>query len=235
MTKILVIASGKGGVGKTTAALNIGTALAQYGRNTVVVDADLRNPSIALYLGSPNLKSTINEVLKGKAHISQVAYMHPSGLRIIPASIKHEDTFEPDTERIGHVIADLHGLCEIVIVDIGNIHESTSLLRSCDGVLIVTSPNIIDIADALRAIKSIEMHGGKVIGVMLNKVRNDDIEMDIKSVESLLEKRVIAVIPEDNAVRRSVHLKHPVVYLSPDAESSQGYKKLAKLLIEGKS
>ncbi len=68
MTKYLVIASGKGGVGKTTSALNIGAALTDFGRDVIVVDANLSKPNIGLHLGRNILGSSFNDALKRVAN-----------------------------------------------------------------------------------------------------------------------------------------------------------------------
>src|SRR3989338_4734544 len=98
MTKFIAIASGKGGVGKTTTALNLGTALSNFGKDVVVVDANLSTPHISLHLGSPKLRVTLNDSLKGIVNIKDTAYLHPSGVRIIPSSIALEEHDKKDAD-----------------------------------------------------------------------------------------------------------------------------------------
>src|SRR3989338_8055195 len=87
MTRVITITSGKGGVGKTTSAINIGAALNYLGKDVIVVDANLTTPNIGLHLGAPIVPVSLNHVLSGKAKISDALYEHESGLKIIPSSL----------------------------------------------------------------------------------------------------------------------------------------------------
>ncbi|MEK6917071.1 MAG: AAA family ATPase, partial [Nanoarchaeota archaeon] len=109
MTKFIVIASSKGGVGKTTTAINLGTALTLFGRNVVVVDCNFSTPNVSIYLGSPQVPVTLQDVMKEGKHISEALYMHSHGLKIIPASpsLKHRDKI--DMKKLGSLLKDLSG------------------------------------------------------------------------------------------------------------------------------
>ena len=85
--KLLTIISGKGGVGKTTTAINLGAALNSFGKEVIVVDANLTTPNVGLHLGAPIVPVNLNHVLLGKAKISDAIYEHESGTKIIPSSL----------------------------------------------------------------------------------------------------------------------------------------------------
>src|SRR3989338_9089200 len=91
MTKFIVIASSKGGVGKTTTAINLGTALTSFGRDVIVVDANLSAPNVSLYIGAPQVPITLQDVLERNKKITDALYMHANGLKIIPASQSMKD------------------------------------------------------------------------------------------------------------------------------------------------
>ena len=74
MARIIVINSGKGGVGKTTTAINLGVALNKMGQEVIIVDANLNTPNIGLQLGAPIVPITLNHILKGKAKIEDAIY-----------------------------------------------------------------------------------------------------------------------------------------------------------------
>ena len=87
MAKIITITSGKGGVGKTTTAINIGAALNSFGKEVIVVDANLTTPNVGLHLGAPIVPISLNHVLLGKAKLVDAIYEHESGTKIIPSSL----------------------------------------------------------------------------------------------------------------------------------------------------
>ncbi|MBN1386523.1 cell division ATPase MinD [Candidatus Woesearchaeota archaeon] len=226
MTKFIVVASGKGGVGKTSTAINLGTALASFGKKVLVVDANLSNPHLSILLGSPTLPITLHDVLQGRKHITEAAYVHPSGLKIIPSCISPE-RFDP--ARLPEVLVDLHGATDLVIVDssAGFSAESVAALRSADEVIVVTSPDLPSVTSAFKTIRLAEEEGVQVLGVVVNRVTGDHFDMALENIHTLLEKPILAVIPEDPNMRKSVYLKHPIVYTHPDSQASTHFKYLA--------
>ena len=69
MTKIIVITSGKGGVGKTTTAINLGAAMNHFGKDVLVIDGNLTTPNVGIHLGSPEVPINLNHILNGKADV----------------------------------------------------------------------------------------------------------------------------------------------------------------------
>ncbi|RMG76099.1 MAG: septum site-determining protein MinD, partial [Bacteroidetes bacterium] len=87
MSRLITITSGKGGVGKTTTAINLATAINSFGKEVVVVDANLTTPNVGLHLGAPIVPISLNHVLLGKAKVQDAIYEHESGTKIIPSSL----------------------------------------------------------------------------------------------------------------------------------------------------
>lgn len=233
MTKYIVIASGKGGVGKTTAVINIGKALVDFGRDVVVVDANFSKPNIGLHLGSSSLPGTLHDALNRDKNIREVIYMHPSGLKVIPGSIAFKDLESLEIEHLSEVLHELDGLTELVIIDAApGIHkEAIEALRAADELLIVVQPNMLSITDALKTIKAAERVGTKVIGIIVNRLNHEIAHLSNKSIESILEKKIIGEIPDDNNIAHSLKLRHPVLYSHPETPSAVYFKKLAAFLI----
>ena len=236
MTKFVVIASGKGGVGKTTTAINLGTALSNFGREVIVLDANLSTPSVGLHLGAPNVPITLQDVFEGKKHISESTYLHPSGLKIILSSINLDHYKEDHVEKLREAINDLQGASEVVLIDAaaGLGHEAKAAISASDEAIIVTTPDLPAVTDALKTIHICEKSKTKVIGVVVTKFNNDNLELSLKNIETILEKPIIGVIPLDATVKKSLYLKNPVNYTHPNAKSSIAYKKLAAKLIGDK-
>jgi len=78
MARVIAIISGKGGVGKTTTAVNLGAALNKFDKEVIVVDANLSTPNIGIHLGAPMVPVTLNHILRGKANIEDAIYEHSS-------------------------------------------------------------------------------------------------------------------------------------------------------------
>lgn len=233
MTKFIVIASGKGGTGKTTTAINLGIALTNFGRNVILLEGNLSTPHLGLHLGSHNHSATLTDVLNGKKSIRDVIYLHHSGLKIIPAGVTLKDLEKVDAVTYRNAIKDLMGLSEIVIIDsaagLGN--EAMAALEPADGMLIVTNPELPAITDALKMKRLAERNNVVVLGIILNRVRNDELEMTISSVETILETKVIGAIPEDDEVRKALNLHHPVTETSPDSGAAKEFRNIAAKLI----
>ena len=87
MAKIYAIISGKGGVGKTTSAINIGTSLNELGEDVIILDGNLTTPNIGIHLGAPIVPISLNHVLNNQAKLEDAIYEHESGTKIIPASL----------------------------------------------------------------------------------------------------------------------------------------------------
>ncbi|MBI1969908.1 P-loop NTPase [Candidatus Woesearchaeota archaeon] len=233
MTKFVAVISGKGGVGKTTATLNLGTALTGFGREVVVVDANLSNPNIALHLGTPKLPITLHDALKGKKHITETAYLHPSGLKIIPSSIALEDWNEDHIEKLRENLLGLMGTCELVLLDCppGLGKECQTVLKIADEALIVTNPELPAVADALKVKKLAEKEGCNILGILVNRYAEHTGAMDLESMEAMLEVPILGVIPEDAMARKALALKHPLVYTHPESAAAIEFKKVAAKLV----
>jgi septum site-determining protein MinD len=233
MTKFLAFISGKGGVGKTITSINLSLALQNFGRDVVVVDLSLATPDLSLYLGVPFLPATLNNVIKGDNEIKDVVYRHPSGIKLIPASISTED-YEPD--KVREAIKKLDGLYEVVLLDFaaGFDKNNLSLMKLADEAFIVTMPELPSITDALRAIKLAEENDVTVAGIILNKVREDNYELSSSNVSMMLGYPVVEKVPFDDNLRKAVHNKFPVLSAYPNSPSSVAFKKLASVLIGDK-
>src|SRR3990167_5306775 len=115
MAKIITITSGKGGVGKTTTAINLGAALNFFGKEVIILDANLTTPNIGLHLGAPIVPVSLNHVLNGKAKIIDAIYQHESGTKIIPSSLSVKDLRNVNHEGLKEISKRLKKMAVILI------------------------------------------------------------------------------------------------------------------------
>lgn len=233
MTKFLVVASAKGGVGKTTTAINLGSALNSIGSDVVIIDGNLSTPNVSLYLGAPYVPVTLHEVLRGSKSIGDAVYSHEQGFKIVPGNIADNSMEGIDHGRMSEVVLGLTGSADVVIIDsaAGLGREATEAVKAGDEVVVVTTPDIASVTNALKTIRLAKRLNKKVLGVVLTRVNEDNIELPKKDIELLLETPVIGVIPEDDTVRLAQKMKHPVTHTHPNAPSAVGYRKLASQLL----
>src|SRR3989344_5686603 len=142
MSRLIVITSGKGGVGKTTTAVNLGTSLNSFGENVVIVDANLTTPNIGIHLGAPVVPVNLHDVLSGKNKISEAIYEHYSGTKIVPASLSIDDLKYSKPEKLASVAKILKKKYDFVICDsaAGLGREAATAISIADEILVVTNP-----------------------------------------------------------------------------------------------
>jgi septum site-determining protein MinD len=232
MTRYVGILSGKGGVAKTTSTVNLGAAFNYFGRDVTIVDGNLSTPNLGLHLGVPVVPISLHDVLKGKNDILESVYKHNSGLKIIPASLSLDDLKDVKPENLGKILMRLDGLTDIVLIDgapgIGG--DALTVINAVEDVIIVTNPELPAITDALKISKFVEGMGKNVKGIILSKT-GEDHDLSEENVEKMLDSPIIATIPYDKAIRKSLVMKEPVIYCSPRSKSAVAYKKLAADLI----
>ena len=233
MTRLITFTSGKGGVGKTTITTNLAAALHKFGKDVILIDGNISTPNVSVLLGMPKLPITLHDVLAGKAKLDHSIYIHPSGLKVIPAGLSVKNMKLKLRKKMAKVLNDLIGETEFALIDcaagLGN--EAKQAIEAGDEMILITNPEIHALTDALKAYEFAKSTGIKALGVILNRVNNKDWEMTKENVEEFLELPVIGMIPEDENVKRSIAMKQPLVYAFPHSPASRAIKKLAARMI----
>jgi septum site-determining protein MinD len=233
MARLITITSGKGGVGKTTTAINLGSALNAFGKDVIVLDANLTTPNIGLHLGAPIVPISLNHVLSGKADVTEAIYEHESGTKIIPSSLSVKELRRLNHDKLKDVGKKLRKMADFVIYDsaAGLGSEAIAAIESADDVILVTNPEIPAVTDALKASKLIEQMGKSVRGVIVTRARGGKTEMPIQNVKEMLELPILGVVPEDRNVQAALMMKDAIMHTHPKSKASRAYRKIAAKLI----
>ncbi len=236
MGRIIAIISGKGGVGKTTTAINLGAALNKFKQEVILVDANLNTPNIGIHLGAPIVPVTLNHVLKDKADIEEAVYEHSSGTKIIPSSLSVKELTKFNTKKFPEIAKKLGKLSDFVIFDsaAGFGQEAMDTLLAGEEIIIVTNPEMPAVTDALKAVKVAREMGKEIKGIIVTRQKNAKYEMPLSSIKSMLESNIIGVIPEDDSIKKSLTKRDAVVHTHPRSKASRKYQDIAAKILGGK-
>ncbi len=233
MPKITVITSGKGGVGKTTTAINLAAAMKYFGEDVLVIDGNLSTPNIGLHLNSPEVPINLNHVLRGKAEPFEAVYEHESGVKIMPSSLSIEELKRTNPERLKNFKSSFKKLSNRILVDCsaGLGHEASSAIEIADDIIVVTNPEMPAITDALKTVRLAERLKKPVLGVIVTRVQKDDIELEPEVVKEMLEVPILGMIPEDLAVKRAIKNKNILINAEPKSSAARAYKEIAARIL----
>lgn len=233
MARSIVIISGKGGVGKTTTAINLGAALNKLKKEVIIVDANLNTPNIGVHLGAPIVPITLNHVLKGKADIEEAIYEHSSGTKIIPSSLSIKELTKFNSKKLTEIARQLKTMSDFVIFDsaAGFGEEAIEVINASDEIIIITNPEMPAVTDALKAIKVARNMGKEVKGIIVTRYRGAKYEMPLSSIRSMLETPIIGVIPEDDKIKKALTKRDALVHTYPRSKASKKYHEIATKIL----
>lgn len=231
MTRFIVVASGKGGVGKTTLSANLAVTLAQFGKKVAVIDADIVMANLEIIMGLRNPPVALIDSLSGMVSIEDVMYEGPCGVKVIPAGITLDGFNEENMENLKASLKEIPADTDILVIDAPAGRDAAMVMDDGQEVIIVTLPEVSSVSDALKMKILAERMGAKVIGVIMNRVENKPRELDKEEVENTLDSSVISIVPESEKVKEALAYEVPFVLEYPDSPPSIKIKKLAANLI----
>jgi len=225
MAKVYTIISGKGGVGKTTTAINLGASLNKLGEDVVIIDANLTTPNIGIHLGAPIVPTTLNHVLNNQAKLEDAIYEHESGTKIIPASLSLKEAEKINYKKFLDISKKLKKITTHILIDsaAGLGEEARAVMRASDEVIIVTNPEMAAVTDALKTIKLAEEMNKPIKGIIITRYKNSRVDMPITSIQDMLESDILGIIPEDISIRYSQILKNAVIHTHPRSKAAKTY------------
>ena len=230
MGKIVGVLSLKGGVGKTSSVISLGSCLSELGKKVLLVDCNFSAPNLGLALNVIDPKKTLHHVLERSAHVKDAIH-ELDNLHVIPATIFKEPKINP--LKLKDHIRPLKKKYDVILLDSSPAlnDETLSVMLAADELLIVTTPDHVTLGTTLKAIKNARERGFKVIGIVLNKVYNKNFELNIEEIERTVDVPVLAVIPHDIEAVKSISLFKPWAERKPKSKGVVEYRKLAHVLV----
>lgn len=241
-TRFIAVASGKGGVGKTNFAINLGILFAREGKRVIVMDADMGLANVNVILGVIP-KFNLYHVIKGQKRLSEIIIDTPQGIRIIAGASgfsKLANLNEEERLRFVDSMMEL-GEADIVIIDTGAgvSRNVLSFVLPADEAIIVTTPEPTAITDAYGIIKAISAEAGQVtIKLVVNRVTSihegkQVAERVINIAGQFLNIRVenLGMVFQDEAVLESVMKQRPFVLAAPKSKAAECVDHIAKRLL----
>ncbi|MDR2939399.1 MAG: septum site-determining protein MinD [Clostridiales bacterium] len=219
MGEVIVITSGKGGVGKTTASANIGTGLAMLGKSVVMIDADIGLRNLDVVLGLENrIVYDLIDVIEGNCRIKQafIKDKRYSNLFLLPAA-QTKDKTAVSPEQMLKLCNSLREEYDFIIIDCpaGIEQGFNNATAGADRAIVVTTPEVSAVRDADRIIGLLESKDLKNPTLILNRIRQDMVKrgdmMAIEDVTEILAIDILGVVPEDEAIVISSNKGEPAV------------------------
>ena len=237
--RVIVITSGKGGVGKTTTTANIGAALADKGHKVLLIDTDIGLRNLDVVMGLENrIVYDLIDVIEGRCRVSQALIKDKRcpNLVLLPAA-QIRDKNDVNTDQMKELIFSLKESFDYILIDCpaGIEQGFKNAIAAADEAIVVTTPEVSATRDADRIIGLLEAAGIKSPRIVVNRLRIDMVkEKNMLSVEDILDIlgiKLLGVVPDDETVVISTNKGEPLVYKG-DSLAAKAFKNIASR-IEG--
>ncbi len=231
--RVIAVASGKGGVGRTTLVANLGLALAKMGKETIIIDACFTTPDLALLFKLEKAIYTINDAIVGETVFDNVLYTGPMGVKIAPAAVTLQQIKRTRPEQLPEIMKNLAVKADFVLIDTsgGLRRETVAALRSSSETLLVTTPDMVAVSDCMKTRLVAEFLGSRPIGFVLNRVRGEEFELDKDEIKEIMNVPLLGTVPEDDAVMKALKEGVPLMVSSPKSSAYSAITNLARKLL----
>ena len=237
MSEVIVITSGKGGVGKTTTSANVGTGLAVLVKKTVLIDTDIGLRNLDVVMGLENrIVYNLVDVVEGNCRMKQALIRdkrYPN-LYLLP-SAQTRDKTAVSPEQMKKLVDDLRDEFDYILLDCpaGIERGFQNAIAGAERALVVTTPEVSAIRDADRIIGLLEAADMGMIDLIVNRIRMDMVRrgdmMSMDDVMDILAVNVIGVVPDDESIVISTNQGEPLVGMGSMA--GQAYLNICRRLM----
>lgn len=234
MSEIIVITSGKGGVGKTTTSANVGTGLAILGKKVVLIDTDIGLRNLDVVMGLENrIVYNLVDVVEGNCRMKQALIKdkrYPNLFLLPSAQTRDKTSVNPG--QMVKLVDDLREEFDYVLLDCpaGIEQGFQNAIAGADRALVVTTPEVSAIRDADRIIGLLEASGMKTIDLVVNRIRMDMVRrgdmMSLDDVMDILAIDIIGAVPDDEDIVISTNQGEPLVGIG--TPGGQAYMDICK-------
>ena len=236
--KVLTIASGKGGVGKTTAVANIGVALASRGQKVTCIDADIGLRNLDVVLGLENrIVYDLVDVIEGRCRLRQAMIRDKRlpDLFLIPAAQTRDKSAVSPSDMV-RLCDELRPEADWIIIDspAGIERGFRNAIAAADRVLVMTNPDVSAVRDADRVIGLLEAEEKGPAALIINRlnpamVKRGDM-LSVEDVHDLLAVELIGIIPEDESVILASNRGQPLA-LDTKSKAGQAFQNISRRLM----
>ena len=237
-SQVIVVTSGKGGVGKTTVVANLSTGLAQSGYMVAVIDLDIGLKKLDLILGLENrVIYDIVQVAEGICTLKQALVKDKRfpGLYMLPAA-QTRNKEDITAGQVQQIVDELRQSFDFIFIDCpaGIEQGFKNAIFAADRALVVTNPEVSAVRDADRITGILENENFKNIRLLVNRIRPEMVKNgDMLSVDDLMEHlclELIGIVPEDNHVVISTNRGEPII-LDEQAPSGLAFRNIVHRLL----
>lgn len=237
MSEVIVITSGKGGVGKTTTTANVGTGLAQLNKKVVLIDTDIGLRNLDVVMGLENrIVYNLVDVIEGNCRIKQALIKdkkYPE-LYLLP-SAQTRDKSSVNPEQMKKLVDELREEFDYILLDCpaGIEQGFQNAIAAADRALVVTTPEVSAIRDADRIIGLLEANEVRKSHLIVNRLRMDMVKrgdmMSIEDVQEILAIDLIGAVPDDEQIVISTNQGEPLV--GTDTLAGQAYANICRRIL----
>lgn len=238
MSEVIVITSGKGGVGKTTTSANLGTGLALAGKKVAMIDADIGLRNLDVIMGLENrIVYDLIDVVEGNCRLKQALIKDKryDNLFLLPAAqTRDKDAVSP--EQMQKLCDNLREEFDYIILDCpaGIEQGFKNAIAGADRAIVVTTPEVSAVRDADRIIGLLEANELRNPMLILNRIRVDMVKkgdmMAMDDVTEILAIDILGVVPDDESIVVSANKGEPAV-TDHNSKAGQAYRNISQRII----